>query len=450
MKFTSILKKVILEQSKYQILLDKFTEPTVDKEGKRSKPKVKKEDFYEIIKADPTSRLNNVELSAASKQDMENVKAGKYTPWLLKWYLTPETESQPGDRNYEKEVEEYKHRFIEDLSQVTNDLKKHDRFKARIQGEKDIMKMSPSQLYDAVKDFSLEKTKASAEEKEKASQTFQHPGGEIIFRGRTWTLVKVTDPGQLGKDAACFYGGYQLDTAEGESRWCTSSPGYDRWFNTYIVQGPLYVIIKNEDIKFGSKSKLPATRYQFHFPTNQFQDTSNRGIDVIEFLNGPGAELKEFFKPEFAKGLTTKGDKLEIDSFNSGVVGKFIGLYGLDDLFESIPDTITVFAIKNRDDNNVIIKIPETISRFKNLETLLLQNCIANIPDSLCEVKSLNFISLLNNPKLKSIPGCLANLPNLIFINLRGSDNVVVPDSIKERGTQLPGNMWDFDEEEED
>ena len=84
MKFTSILKKVILEQSKYQILLDKFTEPTVDKEGKRSKPKVKKEDFYEIIKADPTSRLNNVELSAASKQDMENVKAGKYTPWLLK------------------------------------------------------------------------------------------------------------------------------------------------------------------------------------------------------------------------------------------------------------------------------------------------------------------------------------------------------------------------------
>jgi hypothetical protein len=51
---------------------------------------------------------------------------------------------------------------------------------------------------------------------------------------------------------------------------------------------------------------------------------------------------------------------------------------------------------------------------------------------------------------LKSIPGCLANLPNLIFINLRGSDNVVVPDSIKERGTQLPGNMWDFDEEEED
>jgi hypothetical protein len=446
MKFTSILKKVILEQSKYQVLLDKFTEPTVDKEGKRSKPKVKKEDFYEIIKADPTSRLNNVELSAASKQDMENVKAGKYTPWLLKWYLTPETESQPGDRNYEKEVEEYKHRFIEDLSQMANDLKKHDRFKARIQGEKDIMKMTPSQLYDAVKDFSLEKTKASAEEKEKASQTFQHPGGQILKRGNEWTLVRITDPGELGRDAACFYGGYQLDTAEGESRWCTSSPGYDSWFNRYIKDGPLYVIIKNEDTKFGSKSKLPATRYQFHFPSNQFQDASNRGIDVIEFLNGPAAELKEFFKPEFAKGLTTKGDRLEIDSFTSGIVGKFVGLYGLDDLFESIPDTITVFSIQNKENNNLIINIPDAISRFQNLETLLLRNCITSIPDSVCEIKSLNFISLLNNPQLKTVPACLAELPNLVFINLKGSTNVVVPELIKEKGTQMGELMWDFED----
>jgi len=446
MKFTSILKKVILEQSKYQILLDKFTEPTVDKEGKRSKPKVKKEDFYEIIKADPTTRLNNVDLSTATKEDMENIKAGKYTPWLLKWYLTPTTESQPGDRRYEAEAEEYRHTFIEDLSQVTNDLKKHDRFKARIQGEKDIMKMTPSQLYDAVKDFSLEKTKASADEKEKASQTFQHPGGEILKRGKTWTLVRVTNPGELGRDAACFYGGYQLDTAEGESRWCTSSPGYDSWFNKYIKEGPLYVIIKNEDTKFGSRSKLPATRYQFHFPSNQFQDASNRGIDVIEFLNGPAAELKDFFKPEFAKGLTTNGTKLEIDSFTSGVVGKFVGLYGLDDMIESIPDTITVFSIQNRDNKEISIRIPESISRFQNLETLLLKNCISEIPDSVCQIKSLNFISLLANPKLKTVPACIADLPNLVFINLKDSNNVVVPDSIQQKGTKMGNNMWDFED----
>lgn len=308
------------------------------------------------------------------------------------------------------------------------------------------MKLSPSQLYDAVKDFSLEKTKASAEEKEKASQTFAHPGGEILKRGKEWTLVRITDPGELGRDAACFYGGYQLDTAEGESRWCTSSPGYDSWFNRYIKDGPLYVIIKNEDTKFGKKSKLPATRYQFHFPSNQFQDPSNRGIDVIEFLNGPAAELKEFFKPEFAKGLTTKGDKLEIDSFTSGIVGKFVGLYGLDDLIDSVPDTITVFSIQNKENKEVIINIPESISRFQNLETLLLKNCITSIPESVCKIKSLNFISLLSNPKLKSIPSCIADLPNLVFINLKGSDNVVVPDSIKNKATKIGDNMWDFED----
>jgi hypothetical protein len=208
----------------------------------------------------------------------------------------------------------------------------------------------------------------------------------------------------------------------------------------------LYVIIKNDDARFGSKSKLPATRYQFHFPTNQFQDASNHGIDVIEFLNGPAAELKDFFKPEFAKGLTTNGTKLEIDSFTSGVVGKFVGLYGLDDMIESIPDTITVFSIQNRDNKEISFRIPESISRFQNLETLLLKNCISEIPDSVCQIKSLNFISLLANPKLKTVPACIADLPNLVFINLKDSNNVVVPDSIQQKGTKMGNNMWDFED----
>ena len=446
MKFASTLRGVILEQSKYQILYDTFTKPTVDKEGKKVKPKISKEDFFEIVKADPTTRLNNVDLNTASKEDMENVKAGKYVKWLIKSYLTPETESKPGDRQYEKEVEAYRERFIEDLSQITTDLQKFIRFKERIQGERDIMKLTPSQLYDAVKDFSLEKTKATAQEKEQASQTFKHPGGEIIFRGQDWTLVKISDPGELGRDAACFYGGYQLDTAEGESRWCTSSPGYDSWFNRYIKDGPLYVIIKNQDTKFGTKSKLPATRYQFHFPSNQFQDASNRGIDVIQFLNGPAKELKEFFKPIFARGLTSNnGEKLEIDSFNSGPIGKFVALYGLEDVFKNIPETIEELIIKNRGNENIKLKIPKDISRFQNLEMIMLDNCVEEIPDTICSLKKLTLISLLNNPDLKSIPECIADLPDLLFLNLKGSINCKVPEGIRRRGDELEDNMWDLD-----
>ena len=40
MKFTSLLKSVILEQSKFEVLFDALTKPSVDKEGKKMKPKL--------------------------------------------------------------------------------------------------------------------------------------------------------------------------------------------------------------------------------------------------------------------------------------------------------------------------------------------------------------------------------------------------------------------------
>jgi hypothetical protein len=30
---------------------------------------------------------------------------------------------------------------------------------------------------------------------------------------------------------------------------------------------------------------------------------------LVKYLNGPMSELKDFFKPEFAKGLTVGGEK---------------------------------------------------------------------------------------------------------------------------------------------
>jgi len=90
---------------------------------------------------------------------------------------------------------------------------------------------------------------------------------------------------------------------------------------------------------------LPATRYQFHFPSNQFMDAADHSIDLVQFLNGPMAELKELFKPEFAKGLTVGGEKLVIDSFSHGAIGKFIALYGLDDLIGNIIESDSLFSI---------------------------------------------------------------------------------------------------------
>ena len=437
MKFTSLLKTIIAEQSRFEVLFNALTKPSEDKSGVKTKPKLTKKEFIELVKADPTTKLNNVDIDSASSNELSKVKAGKYVQWLIKNYLTPTTERQPGDNGYDREVKQVKDTFMEDLYKVTDDLKKFERFKGRLPDEsRDINKLTPNSLYDAVKDFDL--TLATTTKSERKSAPV-HPGGKLVFDGDNWRVVEIKDKGAVGKEAACFYGGNNKET-----RWCTSAPGAS-WFERYIKDGPLYVVFNPNDTDVAPETGLPKTRYQFHFPSNQFMDKDDRQQDLVQLLNGPMEELKMFFKPEFAKGLTVGGEKLVIDSFQHGAVGKFIALYGLDDLIGNLPTTLKEFQIQNRDGKNDInINIPEEIGRFKDLNMILLDNCVDNIPESICTLPKLRFLALLNNKNLTSIPECIADLPNLYFLNLKGSENVQVPERIKEKGTDMGGGMWDL------
>lgn len=437
MKFTSILKKVILEQSKFELLSNRNTKPLKDKEGNKVRPKMSREEFNKLVEADPTTRLNNVDLTNADSKELEKVKAGKYVEWLIRQYLTLKTEREPGESGYERELQQVKDTFMEDLYKVTDDLLKFEKFKGKLPLEmRDINKLTPDGLYDAVKDFDL--TLAATTKAERQSAPV-HPGAKLVFDGPTWRVIEIENKGAIGKEAACFYGGNNRET-----RWCTSTPGTDQWFNRYIKDGPLYVVYNPRDTQVAPETGLPVNRYQFHFPSNQFMDKDDRQQELVELLNGPMKELKNFFKPEFAKGLTTGGEKLVIDSFSHGAIGKFIGLYGLDDLIGSLPDTLKEFHIQNRDKNGLIINIPEEIGRFKELTGIILDNCIESIPDSICTLPKLRFLALNNNQKLTSIPDCIADLPSLYFLNLKGSDNVQVPESIKAKGTEMGPGMWDL------
>ena len=438
MKFTSLLKNIIAEQSRFEVLFNALTKPGEDKSGAKTKPKLSKKEFIELVKADPTTKLNNIDIDTANSDQLAKVKAGAYVQWLIKNYLNPKTERQYGDNGYDKEAKQVKATFMEDLYKVTDDLKKFERFKGRLPKElRDINKITPDQLYDAVKDFDL--TLASTTKAERKSAEV-HPGAKIVYDGENWRVVEIKDKGVVGKEAACFYGGNNQET-----RWCTSAPGAS-WFDRYIKDGPLYVVFNPNDTDIAPATGLPKTRYQFHFPSNQFMDKDDRQQDLVQLLNGPMAELKTFFKPEFAKGLTVGGEKLVIDSFSHGAIGKFIALYGLDDLIGSLPESLKEFQIQNRGNNNqnVTITIPEEIGRFKELNMILLDNCITSIPESICTLPKLRFLALINNPDLRTIPECIAELPNLYFLNLKGSTNVEVPEAIKAKGTDMGGGMWDL------
>jgi hypothetical protein len=437
MKFTPLLKSIILEQSKFEFLSNKYLQPKVNKAGEKLKPKLARGDFYYLVNADPTTRLNNVDLENMSPDDLNKVKAGKYVDWLINQFLSVKTERQPGENGYQRELENARSTFMEDLYKVTDDLKKFERFKSKIKGEKDINKLTADQLYDAVKDFDL--TLATTTKSERKSAEV-HPGAKMVYDGPNWRVIEIEDKGPVGKEAACFYGGNNQET-----RWCTSTPGTDQWFNRYIKDGPLYVVYNPQDTDVAPTTGLPKDRYQFHFPSNQFMDKDDRQQDLIVLLTGPMKELKDFFKPEFAKGLTVGGEKLVIDSFTHGAVGKFIALYGLDDLIGNLPPTLKEFQIQNKDNkSDIIINIPEEIGRFKDLNMIMLDNCVASIPDSVCGLEKLKFLALINNQKLTSIPECISNLPSLLFLNLKGSPNVEVPQAIKEKGTDMGGGMWDL------
>jgi hypothetical protein len=437
MKFTPLLKSIILEQSKFEFLSNKYIKPKVNKEGKKLKPKLTQQELNTFVAADPTTRLNNVDLGNMSPEDSNKVKAGKYVDWLINQYLSLETEREPGENGYDRELAKVRDTFMEDLYKVTDDLTKFERFKSKIKGERDINKLTADQLYDAVKDFDL--TLATTTKAERKSAEV-HPGSKMVYDGANWRVIEIEDKGPVGKEAACFYGGNNQET-----RWCTSTPGTDQWFNRYIKDGPLYVLFNPNDTDVSPTTGLPKNRYQFHFPSNQFMDKDDRQQDLVQLLNGPMTELKDFFKPEFAKGLTVGGEKLVIDSFTHGAVGKFIALYGLDDLIGNLPSTLKEFQIQNKDaSNNIMINIPEEIGRFKDLNMIMLDNCVKSIPDSVCTLPKLKFLALINNKQLTSIPECVSNLPSLLFLNLKGSPNVEVPNAIKEKGTDMGGGMWDL------
>ena len=454
-RFTSILRDLIVESSRFQVLFDKYVKP--NKETRKGMMPFNV--LFEIIAADPTSRVpEGMEAINAKPEDMEKVKIGKYTQWLLKNFVTPNIDlssgiTDPNSPAVKQAIKEYQAQFLEDIYKITGDLMKYEKFKGRLSQEyRDINKLTPETLYNQVKDFSLEKTKATADEKKEASKTYQHPGADIVYRGANWTVARISDTGQLGKDAACFYGGHHLEPQKGETRWCTSSPGLT-WFERYISKGPLYVVIPNSPTKFtgsmdvGEKSGLPALRYQFHFPDNQYMDPADRQIDLVDFLSKQEDGLKEYFKPEFMKGLSqNNGEKVSVN-YPGDSASKFIALYGFDEFFDTLPENIKRLEFTHKGGGQAFnLNLPERIGDFKQLSALHLVGCVSKIPDSICNLKELKFLSLPDNPNLQPLPACLAELPKLSIINIKNSKlDGTIPDALRQRA-ERDGNFFIFDQ----
>jgi len=414
MKFTEVLKNIISEDVRSELFIKKFTQPTKDKKtGKKINPVLTVEELFELIKNDPTSRVPE---DAQSIEDVK--KTGGYVQWMVNQIKRLRPEGVGKNKNpHPIEM------FFEDLYKVKDDLVKFERFKGQLpQDKRDINKLTSDELYELVKDFSLEKATTTKAERKDAK--YNHPGGEFVLETPKYVLTKIERQDELGKEAACFYGGNNKET-----RWCTSAPGLS-YFERYIKDGPLYQVF-DKSSEVSPETGLPSERFQFHFPSNQFMDKHDRQIDLIEFLSNAEPEIREYFKPEFAKGLVSNvgsSKSVEIE-FPRSPAAKYISLYGFDELFKNLPKDIKRLDISGP--GTVGFKLPNEIGEMKELVGIHIDGLLSEVPDTICNLKSLKYLAIPNNKQLKSLPECLSTLDNLKLINIKGCDNLQVPEELK-------------------
>ena len=437
MSFTSLLNEVkeILEQelSRLDVMMDRYAKPKKKASGKVIPAKIPEDILIKLIIADPTSRHEG-DTEGVDPDVMDNIqvqKVGKYVQWIIKQWLGLQQKAQeeyPYDPKpnspFQGKLNQLQELFLEDLYKTTEDLIKFDRFKSQIDASKrDINKItSTDELYDLTKDFSLEKaTTSKAEQKEKRKREEV----DYVYDGDRWEVVIPKT-----KAVSCDMAGAPL------TRWCTASDNWN-YYERYSGQGPLYMIRdKNDIVTSGGKGEgEPRPKYQFHFPSNQYMDQDDRSVNLEQMLQDGGelSELKQFFKHEFAKALNKDfGDQVQIN-YPNDQVSRFIGLYGFDEFFDKLPQSLKRFDFEkgSRGYRGNEEELPATplhpkILNFPNLEVLHIEGLLSELPEDINRLQNLMFISIPNNPQLETLPESLADLPGLQVLNIRNNPKLKI------------------------
>jgi len=156
------------------------------------------------------------------------------------------------------------------------------------------------------------------------------------------------------------------------------------------------------------------------------------------------SELATDFKPNFV-GI----------NYPSDANAKYARMFGLEELFDLIPDDTRFLQIENKSKDKVILKIPASISKFTNVRTLVFENIIDELPAEIGELKRLSFLNLTNNEKLTTLPESITEIYCLDFISVLGSDNLVngienLPEKVKNFFDISPGaTLWDTNRPDE-
>ena len=414
MNLNDLLENIIIEDSRYEVLMTTYTEPK--KKGKKAR--MGKDQLRLIMLADPTTRFTE----DADVDDGEINKVGAYTTWVLKQFLSLSAQvsaegieySNDKDSQFQKTLTEKTRLFFEDLYKVTENLKKYNYVKklGKFDDEKDIGKIkSFIELDDIVLKYDIDEDQIDKTKAERVRDDV-----DVVFEDDTWVIyIPKTE------EASCHYG---VNTS-----WCTAARGGNNYYDYYTKKdtsggyqstnkGPLYMIMHKEDMA-NNVNRGPARHVQFHFESNQYKNSNDREIELGKFLN-ENPPLKEFFKTMFKKFLKTTSSDVVSVNYPNDTTSKYIAIYGFEDFFTSLPDTLKMIDISGPRNSTVGFKLPD-MSRFKQLETLHIESFLSELPESIGELTNLEVFATPNSKNLKGLPESIVKLKNLDVINVMGS-----------------------------
>ena len=278
---------------------------------------------------------------------------------------------------------------------------------------------SLSQLYDAVDPF-IDKDPSNME---RIINEFVDSGkAEIPVRDRRFTLFIPKR-----KEASLIFGEF--------TGWCTAKNSggmFEHYRSKPEYRKPngnksdIYIIIDN---RFFSGELKTNYLYQIHFESSQVKDRLQKGSssnfynDVI--VNSEG--ISNFFYNELIEMAKGYKDKKTFNNHQDNNYIKYLINFGWTEaLFEIIESYTPIIRFNDRD----IVRLPD-MSRFSNLNTLIIKNCkLVNIDPSIGKLESLQELLLPNN-NISELPKEVGNLKNLLFINIIGNQIKTIPDEIK-------------------
>ena len=245
------------------ILEDLLNEITGEDLHAKYFPKMDREEFYSIIKADPQTKV---------EADGNVSKVGRYSQMMLNIFRKKGFEIEDLAKLTEYLDIVYKHNIVLDNS--------------KIKSLGDVYELVKGYIAQEATDFNAVLSVLPANEY------------KVLHDGEQWIIYQP-----LTEKAACYLGfGTEWCTAWGP--YSTNKRYRDRTnhFNRHNQQGPLFILVSKQD---------PLLKYQYHFESKQFMNAADRPI-APNSLTGEYPELLYFFFPSLIKEVSEEQKRIEI------------------------------------------------------------------------------------------------------------------------------------------